>query len=794
MNQYEENKTRLVRLLTTLGNTQMEQGKYAEAVQHYEKILALEIEEPAVFSALSQAYIHLNRFDTKALNIYRKTLHFEPENQAVCQALCQHYLSINRRDREAIQLFTRALQLKSTLTKELLPLLIQLQLEQKELPQAIASAQQAIELPELQDEALTYYLQLVLHGKDFVNARDFLKNQYLRTRHLPFLIALNKVVIEEQAQTAEKGQMLELPEEIGELGCELLKAKPALQQFDDLLLLSVLVEIIEHTRCQIQNHLKENNIDFKFFFQNLNPTQVIKHGFTSNSVLNPDELNFFQLIWERLPAQIAAAAPANPNKSTGRRLHHHRFCLALAFQILNFRSLFSRHGLAKTQTLIQNLLLAVTPTLTAEKKWQLRFLADGLLGLALNQETTLQEVIQLLRAVEQYQLKLPAPEQCEVAVSLTLFEPGLMDQLEFYKAIAQVIQLNEMARGDKTGTTPPNTATTSREARLIISARLYGQIQNSAQYVTQSMGSQRLRYAPVPQLLYSLDWIDPLARLKAGVLKKLGRFEIMRNLDDTEGYSVYQGRDNLLERLVIMKAIRESQPTNGTQVAALTAKFLEEARKMAPLNHRHIVMIYDVGREGGFSYLAREYFEGQDLKTYYQSITPADWKRLIRIVLQVCSALKYVHQMGIVHGNLKPNNIIVAPNEDVKLTDFGSVNFQLKAALNSQHIRKNIVYLAPEQLSGQTLDFRGDIHAVGVILYEMLTGQTPFAGNDVALIRRHLLELAPPLPSSLNPQVPPALDGIIQKALAKNPDERYPNILRMGQELSALAGSKALTP
>jgi eukaryotic-like serine/threonine-protein kinase len=245
--------------------------------------------------------------------------------------------------------------------------------------------------------------------------------------------------------------------------------------------------------------------------------------------------------------------------------------------------------------------------------------------------------------------------------------------------------------------------------------------------------------------------------------------------------TVYRGEDLLLERPVAVKFLREPYANDP----AARRRFLQEARAAAKLDHPNVVHIYDVGQdEGDHPYIVMDLMEGQDLKALIRRDGPLTIPHALTLARQICAGVGQAHRAGIVHCDLKPQNILVTEGRRVKVTDFGIARAVRQEAerpdLDSMATpsSEKVVwgsphYLSPEQGLGRTPTPASDVYSIGVILYEMLAGVPPFHdSNPTALIRMHVQEVPAPV-SSLNPRVPSGLDRLVRKVLAKDPAARF---------------------
>ena len=259
---------------------------------------------------------------------------------------------------------------------------------------------------------------------------------------------------------------------------------------------------------------------------------------------------------------------------------------------------------------------------------------------------------------------------------------------------------------------------------------------------------------------------------------------------------VYRAADTRLGRDVAVKVLRSDLARDPS----FLSRFRREAQAAASLNHPMIVAVYDTGQDNGptppLPYIVMEYIRGLTLREVLQSegrITP---QRATEIVADVCSALEYSHRAGIIHRDIKPGNVMLTPEGAVKVMDFGiarAIAATTSTVTATAAVMGTAQYLSPEQARGESVDARSDLYSAGVLFYELLTGRPPFTGDSpVAIAYQHVREDPPP-PSTLEPDLPPDLDAIVLKALAKNPDNRYQTALEMREDLErVLSGTKVL--
>lgn len=266
-----------------------------------------------------------------------------------------------------------------------------------------------------------------------------------------------------------------------------------------------------------------------------------------------------------------------------------------------------------------------------------------------------------------------------------------------------------------------------------------------------------------------------------------GRYELLERIGAGGMAAVYKARDRALGRLVAVKMLHESL----TSDEGFLKRFQQEAHAAANLSHPNVVTIHDIGQDGFRHYIIMEYVEGRTLKQIIRAEADEERtlpiSRVLDLAIQICRGIGYAHRAGLVHCDVKPQNILITPDEQVKVADFGiarAVSSATQQQFASQ-VWGTPQYFAPEQASGQAPTPATDVYAIGIVLFEMLSGRLPFtAESHTAMALQHLQKPAP-LVTEFNPTVPPQLAQIINKVLAKEPASRYRTAGQLGRILSA---------
>ena len=269
-----------------------------------------------------------------------------------------------------------------------------------------------------------------------------------------------------------------------------------------------------------------------------------------------------------------------------------------------------------------------------------------------------------------------------------------------------------------------------------------------------------------------------------------GRYEIKEIIGVGGMAVVYKAYDNQENRTVAVKILKEEFISNEEFVR----RFKNESKAIAMLSHPNIVKVYDVSFGDLIQYIVMEYIDGITLKEYIEHEGSLRWKDAVHFTIQILKGLQHAHDKGIVHRDVKPQNIMVLPDGTIKVTDFGIARFARSEqrtitdkAIGSVH------YISPEQARGECTDEKTDIYSVGVILYEMLTGQLPFQAENAVSVAIMQLQREPQLPTEINGSIPLGLEQITMHAMQKNPERRYQSASEMLCDLGAFRKDPSLT-
>lgn len=259
-----------------------------------------------------------------------------------------------------------------------------------------------------------------------------------------------------------------------------------------------------------------------------------------------------------------------------------------------------------------------------------------------------------------------------------------------------------------------------------------------------------------------------------------GRYEIHELLGVGGMAYVYKAYDNIEKRWVAIKILKEELAGNSD----FLRRFRNESKAIAVLSHPNIVKVYDVSFGDRIQYIVMEYIDGITLKQYIEQQGEIKWREALYFTVQILRALQHAHEKGIIHRDIKPQNIMLLEDGTIKVTDFGIARFsQAETQTTTDKAIGSVHYIAPEQARGGYINDKADIYSVGVMLYEMLTGQLPFVADNAVSVAIMQMQAEPTPPSRINPSIPKGLEEITMHAMEKNPAQRFPSAADMLEDV-----------
>lgn len=268
-----------------------------------------------------------------------------------------------------------------------------------------------------------------------------------------------------------------------------------------------------------------------------------------------------------------------------------------------------------------------------------------------------------------------------------------------------------------------------------------------------------------------------------------GRYKVLETIGGGGMANVYLAHDMILDRDVAVKVLRLDFANDEEFIR----RFRREAQSATSLNHPNIVNIYDVGEEGDIYYIVMEYVDGQTLKQYILEHSPLPVEEVIQIMKQLTSAISHAHQNNIIHRDIKPQNVLIDPSGNVKITDFGiAMALSATSITKTNSVLGSIHYLSPEQARGAMANKKSDIYSLGIVMFELLTGRLPFFGESAISIALKHLQSETPSVRRWHPNVPQSVENIVLKAMTKDPFDRYQSVQQMEEDLATALNPERL--
>ena len=270
----------------------------------------------------------------------------------------------------------------------------------------------------------------------------------------------------------------------------------------------------------------------------------------------------------------------------------------------------------------------------------------------------------------------------------------------------------------------------------------------------------------------------------AGQPERLGRYVLEREIGRGAMGIVYLGRDTAINRSVAIKAIPLASEFSDAELVEARSRFFREAETAGRLNHPNIVTIYDVGEERGLAYIAMEYLKGHHLSDYARSNNLLEPRKVLDLTSRAAAALGFAHKQQVVHRDIKPANLMFDAATDVlKITDFGIARLTGAGSTRTGIVLGTPSFMSPEQLEGRNVTGQSDLFSLGVSLFQLLTGQLPFTADSMTGLMQQIAEAPHPPLRAFRPDLPACVESIIDRALAKNPDDRYDSGAQMAAAL-----------
>jgi len=460
-------------------------------------------------------------------------------------------------------------------------------------------------------------------------------------------------------------------------------------------------------------------------------------------------------------------------------LQRHKAEFTVLFtDIVGSTSFFDRFGDTAGLMMLERHNELVLPALAEGGGTVVKTIGDAVLAVFTSPVAAVRTAIQIQQRLEAYNEDLPAEEQIFTRVGLN-FGRGYMKEKDVFGDV-----VNVAARIVKA----------CAPAQILVAGPVYEAVGKKGDIRFVKLGSTALHGKATPEELYEVMWTSTeryerlRQRLDAGERGRaarslLGRYEILDELGQGAMGVVYKAYDPMVGRMVALKTVRLT--ATGSERDDLVRRLHQEAQAAGRLEHPNVVTIYDAGEADGMFYITMQLVKGRTLAELIAGRSLLPLRQILLLLIQVCDGLDYAHEQGIVHRDLKPSNILVTREGTAKIVDFGIAKIAEAGTTQAGAVVGTPAYMSPEQAQGGRVDRRSDIFSLGSILYELLTGEKAFPGNTPTSILYKIVHEDPIPPRVMEPSLPPSLERIVSKALAKDLFQRYQSCREMQANLKA---------
>ncbi len=781
----EKGNKQVIELLYELGNAYLTKGDYDSAINRYKALLELGESEPKLLLNLSKAYILKGQFDAEAQAIFEIAVQHDPDNPVLNVILSDLYLKANRDDEFSIQVYQRALRENPENANEVMTQLIKACIRHEKFEAIEGLMEQLIHTPEKFALVFPLYVAREWKKQRFEGVSQFIQKLLPRQSELMWYrwLALNLLQAKQQL-----GDAATITTEEMSLCNEYLNLAHDFDRLLDIYLYPAVKKLVRAQAGDSQSPDVRPIEEYELFLMESSLSNIWERGINkpvpqAKTAVQPTAVD----LWEQLKVWPAVDKRVTAEESASR---FRTMPVAQALQQAEAVMIVRLKG-STADSFQADLQNAIQSSADNEKNLLTGFQSrDGIILFWKDLHCPIQSAVQLVKS------RWASPAAAN-GVSFQVLIHKLMAArgtdisqhlLEDLQASLSTFQLEaELFRPQS----PNDSISNGNGCQVLITAPVQEQLNGDIHFSTQPLDVP-VRHPATGQALkiYRLQWDDIATKIGRGEIKHIGRFDHLRELYSNQIFASFRAIDSFLERLVVIKILRPNVRLNNGQ-PSISELFLQQAKILGKLNHQNIALIYDIGNEKDFCYIAREYVEGEPIKVQRLINQKINWKRTLKVCHSISQTLGYAHDHQIVHGRLKPTNIFIAANSEVKITDFQTLPFSFPWRSCQEPVLKTLTYLAPEQIENETTTAQTDIFALGVIMYELFTDQNPFLASDKETIVENILSLTPEPVTALNPELPEKLDELIFKALQKSPDQRFASIHELENQLIEIIDAAA---
>jgi len=777
-------------LLKALGQAYLKNDENRKAAEKFKQLVDYGLEDEETLHSYAVALTRAESIDDEALRIYNKVFKNQGDDEALCLTFATLFLKENVTRQPALKVFLQSLKYQPPNKDQIVIALERVFRQTSDNGTATAEIRDALIENQERPEILSLFLKGVWQTENYDPAIHILKELHVSSAHNPlYLEAICKTLLEKKAKAEGNGQNFYPTVSDIQTCLEFKNIKDPINRINEIDLYLDLKNLFISDPKKELNNSNPHNDEYEFLVSDDALDQLAR---SNRNEVTPEIESRFNIVTDfiekidetSLNHSSQIKTPEESDKEAGSLIEQNELFFSqlntiAIFEITNFNNTSEKSKLSFSTfiNLISGELSFFEDTLLCKTE-------DGLIALTANPKKMLRKAVDTLGKLERYNTVVEESEIINLRATLHRSPVPLLD-LENHglKEIRKAIKVHKIRLEDRIDQLANNK---NSETRILLVTEDVANSQNSFDF--NLLGKYRLNHLHEQQSIFEVEYhteaVEPVDIEKKEPVSKhqIGKYEVSDILKENQLYSTYRGYDQQLDRQVIIKAYKAQAFVGFKDFAPLKKQFYEEIRKLNQINHPDVSIIYDAGEDGNILYLVREYIDGQSLNDELIAGRLRDFKKTLELFIHLCQTLSNYHQNYLWHKNLKPNNIWIINQNNLKLVDGGLLQVRHTDKVWNDDLSSQS-YAAPEQIQGLKITQSCDNFLLGIMLYESLTGEHPFQAKTAADIRIRILAEEPKLASAHRPEISGRLDEILVKSLSKNPEKRYRSIRQFESDL-----------
>ncbi|MDZ7268850.1 MAG: protein kinase [candidate division KSB1 bacterium] len=733
--------SRLIAILQTLAEAYYSRGQYAEAIEKLEQLRQAGAESPEIFHKLALAHLARRDYSPAAKAAYARAFELFPHEEGLCLKLCQLLLAQHVRDEFSFRVYQRALAFQPPFEKEIYQAFFVYFHSQNQLPHAYEALKQVVQLERGREaDNLSRLQQLAWQLGRESEAESLLERLAAVSPHRELIHRLLGVITAMRIHREPEG--VAYPPAAAQIINRALAAHGRLNS------ISLVREFcrLQHALRLIESRLLDQ--------QSATPLPasppLIEPANASEAGVPLTAAGLAGELFSRLASDLGMDASRLQLPGATLRV--------LVLQIDNLEKIAQQTSPQLAENLAGRFLNFSAKFLGKAVAAVCFTLSDGLIAVAGESLPLAQAGVALLHKIENYNFSVPEVSRLAVSMVVHAVPPEAASAAQALAALHLALNLL-VARSTAAGQTQP-----AGSSRLLLERGFYERELNPDAVAARPGGTYVSELPGFRVEAYEAVWYNPLDYVDEKRSHPLGKFLVLERLRHNGFAGTYRGRDRQLERRVILKALSPQRSLQLSKDRSLREEMIKTLQRLGRLEQPGLALLYDLGFQDGLFYYVREYLEGSSLAQSLANKGRFSPFETSAIGIKICRVLLQTHRQNIVHGNLKPSNIWLMANGELKITDFFVPEFVETPAPGKRLSGTSWRYRAPEWLLHGTLAPAGDIYAIGMILYELVTGEPPFAKQEELASPADIHQLPPPSLAALQAEIPGILVSIIERA------------------------------